>query len=38
MYILSDEIESVDITWRDGYKRITVTLTDGKEYTVESDN
>jgi hypothetical protein len=38
MYYFSDEIESVDITWKDGYKRITVSLKNGEEYTVESDS
>jgi hypothetical protein len=38
MYITTDEVESVDIKWTDGYKRITVYLKNGEEYTVESDN
>jgi hypothetical protein len=38
MYYVPDEIESVEITWKDGYKRITISLKNGEEYTVESDN
>jgi hypothetical protein len=38
MYYSSDDIQSVDITWKDGYKRITVYLKNGEQYTVESDN
>ena len=38
MYYDSEEIEEVSITWNeDGYKRITVSLKSGEEYTVESD-
>ena len=38
MYFDSEDIEEVSITWNeDGYKRITVTLKSGEDYTVESD-
>jgi hypothetical protein len=33
-----EDISSVEINWQDGYKRITVYLKNGDEYTVESDN
>jgi L-rhamnose isomerase len=38
MIYYENDIESVEITWKDGYKRITVYLKNGDNYTVESDN
>ena len=38
MHFDSDDIQDVEIRWNeDGYKRITVILKNGEEYTVESD-
>ena len=38
MTYYKDEISNVEITWKDGYKRITVQLENGEEYTVEQDD
>jgi hypothetical protein len=38
MIFYEGDIESVEITWNDGYKRITVYLKNGDNYTVESDD
>ena len=32
----SDEVESVDITWRDGYKHIVVYLKNGDTYSLKN--